>query len=78
MRKGRSEPGSTGRQTLRAWLVGTLNIMWFALRRPGRAAWINHETGEVRPARNPGTATERIPQPTLEAAGEGRPGKPDT
>lgn len=50
MRKYGPEPGSTGDQTLRAWLLGTLNVMWFALRRPGRAAWINHETGEVRPA----------------------------
>ncbi len=49
MRKDQTGPVSTGGQTLRAWLLGTLNIMWFALRHPGRAAWINHETGEVRP-----------------------------
>ena len=30
--------------------LGALRIMWFALRHPGKAAWINHRTGEVRVA----------------------------
>ena len=27
--------------------LGTLRIMWFAVRHPGRSAWIDHDTGEV-------------------------------
>ena len=45
----RDEPGNAPHQ-LAAWTLATLRIMWFALRHPGRAAWVDHKTGEVRPA----------------------------
>ncbi len=45
----RDEPGNAPHQ-LAAWALATLRIMWFALRHPGRAAWVDHKTGEVRPA----------------------------
>ena len=35
------------RHPLVALLLGTLGIMWFSVRRPGRPAWIDHDTGEV-------------------------------
>ena len=35
------------RHPLLASLLGTLRIMWFAVRHPGRSAWIDHDTGEV-------------------------------
>ena len=35
------------RHPLIALGLGALRIMWFALRHPGKAAWINHRTGEV-------------------------------
>ena len=35
------------RHPLFASLLGTLRIMWFAVRHPGRSAWIDHDTGEV-------------------------------
>ena len=38
------------RHPLLASLLGTLRIMWFAVRHPGRSAWIDHDTGEVRVA----------------------------
>ena len=42
-------PGNAPHQ-LAAWALATLRIMWFALRHPGRAAWVDHKTGDVRPA----------------------------
>ena len=33
-----------------AMALGAMRLMWFSLRHPGRAAWINHSTGEVWPA----------------------------
>jgi hypothetical protein len=53
-----SSPGASGsraegagpravRHPLVALLLGTLGIMWFSVRRPGRPAWIDHDTGEV-------------------------------
>ena len=35
------------RHPLVASLLGTLRIMWFAVRHPGKSAWIDHDTGEV-------------------------------
>ena len=35
------------RHPLLASLLGTLRIMWFAVRHPGKSAWIDHDTGEV-------------------------------
>ena len=35
------------RHPLFASLLGTLRILWFAVRHPGKSAWIDHDTGEV-------------------------------
>ena len=35
---------------LTASALCTIRIMWFSIRHPGKAAWINHRTGEVWPA----------------------------
>ena len=35
------------RHPMFASLLGMLRIMWFAVRHPGRSAWIDHDTGEV-------------------------------
>ena len=35
------------RHPLVASFLGTLRIMWFAVRHPGKSAWIDHDTGDV-------------------------------
>ena len=35
------------RHPLMASIIGTLRVMWFAVRHPGKSAWIDHRTGEV-------------------------------
>ncbi len=40
-------PERKRRHPLVAWVIGTLRIMWFAVRHPGKPAWIDHRTGEV-------------------------------
>ena len=42
-----SESTAKARHPALAWVVGTLRIMWFAIRHPGKAAWIDHRTGDV-------------------------------
>ena len=42
-----SEHGEKIRHPLVAWTLGTIGIMWFAIRHPGKSAWIDHSTGEV-------------------------------
>ena len=36
--------------SLATWALCTIRIMWFSIRHPGKAAWINHSTGKVWPA----------------------------
>ena len=42
-----SEPRGKTRHPLVAWVLGTIGIMWFAIRHPGEPAWIDHRTGAV-------------------------------
>ena len=35
---------------LAAWALATVRIIWFSVRHPGRAAWIDHRTGRAWPA----------------------------